>query len=61
LFAELFGRGTGVCRGRRGSMHLCNMRVGLIGASGIVGGGLPPAVGSAYAAQVLGTSERRRR
>ncbi len=55
FFAELFGRETGVCRGRGGSMHLCDMRVGLIGASGIVGGGLPAAVGSAYAAQVLGT------
>ncbi len=55
FFSELFGRETGVCRGRGGSMHLCDMRVGLIGASGIVGGGLPAAVGSAYAAQVLGT------
>src|SRR5439155_324284 len=44
FFAELFGRETGVCRGRGGSMHLCDMRVGLIGASGIVGGGLPAAV-----------------
>jgi pyruvate/2-oxoglutarate/acetoin dehydrogenase E1 component/TPP-dependent pyruvate/acetoin dehydrogenase alpha subunit len=56
FFAELFGRETGVCRGRGGSMHLCDMRVGLIGASGIVGGGLPAAVGSAYASQVLKTN-----
>lgn len=55
FFAELFGRETGVCRGRGGSMHLCDMRVGLIGASGIVGGGLPSTVGSAWAAQVNGT------
>jgi TPP-dependent pyruvate/acetoin dehydrogenase alpha subunit len=55
FFAELFGRETGVCKGRGGSMHLCDMRVGLIGASGIVGGGLPAAVGSAHGAQVLGT------
>jgi TPP-dependent pyruvate/acetoin dehydrogenase alpha subunit/pyruvate/2-oxoglutarate/acetoin dehydrogenase E1 component len=56
FFAELFGRETGVCKGRGGSMHLCDMRVGLIGASGIVGGGLPAAVGSAYASQVLQTN-----
>ena len=55
FFAELFGREAGVCRGRGGSMHLCDIGVGLIGASGIVGGGLPIAVGSAYAAQVHGT------
>jgi len=54
FIAELFGRETGICRGRGGSMHLCDMRVGLIGASGIVGGGLPLAVGSALAAQVRG-------
>ena len=57
FFAELFGRETGVCRGRGGSMHLCDMSVGLIGASGIVGGGLPIAAGSAWAAQVRGTDQ----
>jgi 2-oxoisovalerate dehydrogenase E1 component len=57
FFAELLGRETGVCHGRGGSMHLCDMGIGLIGASGIVGGGLPIAVGSAYAAQVRGTDQ----
>jgi 2-oxoisovalerate dehydrogenase E1 component len=57
FFAELFGRETGVCRGRGGSMHLCDMGVGLIGASGIVGGGLPIAVGSGWAARVRGTDQ----
>src|SRR4051794_9858566 len=57
FFAELFGRETGVCRGRGGSMHLCEMRVGLIGASGIVGGGLPIAAGAAWAAQVRATDQ----
>jgi 2-oxoisovalerate dehydrogenase E1 component len=52
FLAELAGRETGVCRGRGGSMHLCDTSIGLIGASGIVGGGLPIAVGAAYAAQV---------
>jgi pyruvate dehydrogenase E1 component alpha subunit len=55
LFRELFGRASGPCGGRGGSMHLCDMRVGLVGASGIVGGGLPAAVGAAYASQVLGS------
>lgn len=55
FFSELFGRETGLCRGRGGSMHLCDMRVGLIGASGIVGGGLPAAVGSGWAARLKGT------
>ena len=57
FFAELFGRETGVCRGRGGSMHLCDMGVGLIGASGIVGGGLPIAAGAAWAAQVRATDQ----
>ena len=57
FFAELFGRESGVCRGRGGSMHLCDMGVGLIGASGIVGGGLPIAAGAAWAAQVRGTDQ----
>lgn len=57
FFAELFGRETGVCRGRGGSMHLCDMGVGLIGASGIVGGGLPIAAGAAWAAQLRGTDQ----
>ena len=57
FFAELFGRETGICRGRGGSMHLCDMGVGLIGASGIVGGGLPIAAGAAWAAQVRATDQ----
>ena len=55
FFAELMARETGVCRGRGGSMHLCDARVGHLGASGIVGGGLPLAVGAAYAAQLSGS------
>jgi TPP-dependent pyruvate/acetoin dehydrogenase alpha subunit len=54
FFAELFARSTGACRGRGGSMHLCDVSVGHVGASGIVGGGLPIAVGAGYAAQLRG-------
>ena len=39
MFAELFGRPTGYCKGKGGSMHICNMGVGMLGANGIVGGG----------------------
>ena len=45
-FAELFGRTTGVCGGLGGSMHLTDVDHGLIGAFGIVGAGLPVAVGA---------------
>ena len=48
MFAELFGRSTGYCGGKGGSMHVSNMKVGMLGANGIVGGGLPIAVGAAF-------------
>lgn len=51
FMAELFGRRTGPCRGRSGSMHLADAGKGIIGANGIVGGGLPIAVGAAFAAK----------
>lgn len=49
MFAELFGRVTGYCKGRGGSMHITNMAQGNLGANGIVGGGIPIAVGAALA------------
>lgn len=52
FFAEIMGRANGVCSGRGGSMHVAEMRVGMLGANGIVGGGLPIALGSALAHQV---------
>ena len=48
MFAELFGRSTGYCGGKGGSMHVSNMKVGMLGANGIVGGGPPIAVGAAF-------------
>ena len=47
MIAELYGRKTGCCRGRGGSMHLTDPKVGMMGASAIVGGTIPLAVGSA--------------
>jgi TPP-dependent pyruvate/acetoin dehydrogenase alpha subunit len=53
-FAELFGRASGVCGGLGGSMHLTDIDRGLIGAFGIVGAGLPVAVGAGLSAQLSG-------
>lgn len=55
FFKELLGRSGGVCGGRGGSMHLADMSVGILGANGIVGGGISIALGSALAHQVRRT------
>lgn len=49
MFAEFFGKDNGYCRGRGGSMHIADVASGNLGANGIVGGGLPIAVGAALA------------
>ncbi|WP_428391638.1 thiamine pyrophosphate-dependent dehydrogenase E1 component subunit alpha [Lichenicoccus sp.] len=49
MFAEFFGKESGYCRGRGGSMHIADVAQGNLGANGIVGGGLPIAVGAALA------------
>ena len=54
MFAEFFGKETGYCKGRGGSMHIADPSRGNLGANGIVGGGLPIAVGTALAARRLG-------
>jgi len=48
MFAELFGRSTGYCKGKGGSMHVSNLDLGMLGANGIVGGGPPIAVGAGF-------------
>jgi acetoin:2,6-dichlorophenolindophenol oxidoreductase subunit alpha len=55
MFAEFLGRETGYCRGRGGSMHIADPSRGNLGANGIVGGGLPIAVGAAFSAKRLKT------
>ena len=47
MFAELMGRATGVCGGFGGSMHIADPGLGVFGANGIVGAGLPIAGGAA--------------
>src|ERR1041384_6299195 len=54
MMAELFGRVDGYCKGKGGSMHIADFAVGMLGANGIVGGGLPIATGAALAAQIEG-------
>jgi TPP-dependent pyruvate/acetoin dehydrogenase alpha subunit len=55
--AELFGRVDGYCKGKGGSMHIADFAVGMLGANGIVGGGLPIACGAALAAQLEGQGD----
>jgi acetoin:2,6-dichlorophenolindophenol oxidoreductase subunit alpha len=54
LLAELLGRDTGLCRGFGGSMHLVDAEHGFMGATGVVGGNIPIALGSALAARRRG-------
>ena len=54
MYAELFGKETGYCKGRGGSMHINDLSIGMLGANGIVGGGIPHAVGAAFAAVYQG-------
>lgn len=55
LFAELFGRRTGVCKGKGGSMHFIDVAHGIIAATAIVAAQVPMAVGAALAAERQGT------
>ena len=49
MYAELFGRSTGYCKGKGGSMHIADLDLGMLGANGIVGAGPPIALGAAFA------------
>ena len=51
MFAELFAKSTGYCKGKGGSMHIADLDIGMLGANGIVGGGAPIALGAAFAAK----------
>lgn len=57
MMAELFGKATGYCKGKGGSMHIADFSIGMLGACGIVGGGIPVAVGAALSAQYRGTDQ----
>lgn len=51
MMAEIYGRRTGVCRGKGGSMHIADLSRGMLGANGIVGAGAPLVCGAALAAK----------
>jgi pyruvate dehydrogenase E1 component alpha subunit len=51
MMAELFGKVTGYCKGKGGSMHIADMDAGILGANGIAGGGLPIATGAGWSAK----------
>jgi TPP-dependent pyruvate/acetoin dehydrogenase alpha subunit len=54
MMAEIYGKKTGYCKGKGGSMHIADFSIGMLGADGIVGAGLPIATGAAIAAQLEG-------
>ena len=54
MMAELYGRETGYCKGKGGSMHIADFDIGMLGANGIVAGGIPIITGAAFAAQLRG-------
>jgi acetoin:2,6-dichlorophenolindophenol oxidoreductase subunit alpha len=54
MMAEIYGKKTGYCKGKGGSMHIADFAIGMLGANGIVCAGLPIAVGAALAAQLEG-------
>ncbi len=54
MMAEIYGKKTGYCKGKGGSMHIADFIIGILGANGIVGAGLPIATGAALAAKLEG-------
>jgi pyruvate dehydrogenase E1 component alpha subunit len=57
MMAELYGRRTGQCLGRSGSLHIADRSIGMLGANGIVGDGNPIAVGAGYSIRLRGTKQ----
>lgn len=55
MMAEIFGKATGLCKGKGGSMHIADIDKGILGANGMVGGGFPLAAGAALRNQYLKT------
>ena len=55
--AELFGRTTGSCRAKGGSMHIADFSRNILGANGIVAGGIGPGTGTALASRIRGTDQ----
>src|SRR5438094_5229784 len=57
MMAELLGKATGYCKGKGGSMHIADVDKGILGANGIVGGGMGIATGSALSAKMRNSGQ----
>jgi len=57
MMAELFGKATGYSHGKGGSMHIATLELGILGATGIVGSGIPIATGAALSAKLRHTKQ----
>ncbi|MFW6148116.1 MAG: thiamine pyrophosphate-dependent dehydrogenase E1 component subunit alpha [Thermodesulfobacteriota bacterium] len=57
MFAELFGRKTGYCKGKGGSMHIADFSLGILGANGVVGGGFPIIIGAGLSIKMRKTDQ----
>jgi pyruvate dehydrogenase E1 component alpha subunit len=57
MMAELLGKSTGYCKGKGGSMHIADLDVGILGANGIVGGGMGIATGAGLSSKMRGSGQ----
>ncbi len=57
MMAELLGKATGYCKGKGGSMHIADIDAGILGANGIVGGGMGIATGAGLSSKMRGSSQ----
>ncbi len=57
MMAEILGKKDGYCKGKAGSMHIMTLDKGILGANGVVGGGIPIATGAAYKAKIKDTKQ----
>jgi TPP-dependent pyruvate/acetoin dehydrogenase alpha subunit len=57
MFAELFGKKTGYCKGKGGSMHIADFSLGILGANGVVGGGFPIIIGAGLSIKLRKTDQ----
>ena len=55
--AEILGKKTGYCKGKGGSMHIADFKIGMLGATAVVGAGLPIAVGAGLSIKLRGTDQ----
>ncbi len=57
IMAEIFGKKTGYCKGKGGSMHIADFSIGMLGATGVVGAGIPIATGAGLSIKLRGTDQ----